>query len=281
MDRKPVFGLQLVQGLPEAPELVLRQETLRAPRPVARHEAAGVAPRRQQSPRLRTVHHPRQRGHRVVRRHRRLAQTVVQLGNMLTAERRNRHLAERRQNVLADHLAVALDRERLAANLRVLAQVPLGKLGHRRPAFGTSPGPRLLARLDPGQERLPPAPCLVRRDRAVPADRDPLRALGAAPLHQIRLGAVGIDPNPEARHVPVPADELPVPRPQAVDHAVRQRLPFRSRHIAAPSDTYAIRAGDKPGSPAETAGSARTKSSSMLPPTRAAATFSASRERCA
>ena len=153
---------------------------------------------------------------------------------MLAAQSGDRHLAEPGQEVLADHTAVALDRERLAADLHVLAQIPLRQIGYCRRLIGPRPGPGLLARLDTAQERRSPLPRLVRRDRPVPAHRDPPGPPGSATLHQIRLHTVGIDPDPEAAQIPVPVDDLLVARPQAVDHAVRQRLLLQSRHVNAP-----------------------------------------------
>ena len=58
----------------------------------------------------------------------------MQRRNMLAPERRGRQLAELRQEVLANNLAVRPRRGRLAANQNMFLQIPGREFGHRRAA---------------------------------------------------------------------------------------------------------------------------------------------------
>ncbi len=155
---------------------------------------------------------------------------------------------------------------RLAAHGHMLFEIPPRKLAHG----GTSGrlhrfGHGLIARLDPGDDQRRPLTRLLRAEHSVPAHRDPLRSPRSPGLGDIDLAARGIDPHPESRELVIPEHRVLLDL-QLLDRAVRERLVFQLRHVIQPHAASVL-----PG----------PRWAPMLSPTRVAASFSASRIRCA
>ena len=144
---------------------------------------------------------------------------------MLAPERGNRQLAEHRQYMRVDHLAISPGRVRLAAHRHMLREISFGELGHRRTGICERLGRRyrFLARLDAGDDERRPSARPVGGDHPVPAEGNPLRSARSPALDQVDLGAGRIYAHSEALEFPVPDDDVLVLDGQAVDGTLRQR----------------------------------------------------------
>ena len=124
---------------------------------------------------------------------------VVQIGNVFPLNLGDRHVAEFGQHEFLDQPAAGFDGPRLAPNLDMLGQIPLGEFGDGGPrrllrGFGL----RVLPGLDAGDHLGRLASGLVRRDHTVTVDGDALGLAAHPCLDDIDLGSVGVDltPNP-------------------------------------------------------------------------------------
>ena len=124
-----------------------------------------------------------------------------------------------------------------------------------------------------GEDERGTAAGLVGADDPVAADGDALGPCGAPGLHDIDLGARGIDADAEAGERAVPDHRVPARR-EGVHDALRDRRP---RQPAGVYDTV-YDTHDAPSFPAPAAGA---MSAPMLAPTLAADTLSVSRARWA
>ena len=207
MRRDATARLCLVERTPKPAELGRRQEPLPRLLAVLHPARARVAPLGHQPPGLRHVEHTRQQVQRPVRHHRRRPHRVVQLPHVLPPDATKRQLPQRRHDALLRPSAVRPHRARLAVLLRVLLEIPLGKLGDRRSVRALRRQRlrhRLLARLDPRDDQRRPPPRLLRRDHPVPAHRKPPPRAPRAGLHHVVFRAGRVDPDAEARLLRVP-----------------------------------------------------------------------------
>ncbi|MDE0388128.1 MAG: hypothetical protein OXI75_05480 [Rhodospirillales bacterium] len=96
---------------------------------------AGIAAFRHETPAFAQPVHVRQNLDRPVRRHRMGAQALLQFDDVALLDRRDRHLAECRQNIAADHAADMHLRVRLQSHRDMLFQISGSEIGDRRAVF--------------------------------------------------------------------------------------------------------------------------------------------------
>ncbi len=145
---------------------------------------------------------------------------MLQIGDMAAPDLGDRALSEGGDDIALDGEPVLGCGGGLAAHRDMLAQVTLGKrgkggaCGFLRRAFC-----EVLAGVHAGDDEGGTAAGLVGADDAVAADGDALRACGAPGLHDVDLGAGGIDADAEAGERAVPDHRVPARR-EGVDDAL-------------------------------------------------------------
>ena len=162
------------------------------------HEAAGVGTVLAQAPGLREIEHLPDHLEDAVRLVGCVPVLVMQGGDVFPVYVVDRHLAEIGDHEFLHQPAAGLDRPRLAPDLDVLDQIPLGELGdggHGRRLRGFGIG--VFTGLDAGDDLGRLGAGLLRRDDAVPADRDALRLAARPGLDEVDLGARGYTRTPK------------------------------------------------------------------------------------
>ena len=213
-------------------ELRLREEPLPLLLLVLLDMAARVAAVRAQAPGFCQVEHLPDHFEDPVRLVGRVPVLVVQIGDVLALDLGDRHVAQVGQHEFLDQPATRFDRPRLAPNLDMLDQIPLGEFGDggsRRLLRGV--GLRVLPGLDAGNHLGRLAPRLVGRDHAVSVDGDALGLAAHPCLDDVDLGPVGIDANTKTGQVPVPVDGLLVADRQLPDGPLRDGSVLKFGHF--------------------------------------------------
>ena len=138
---------------------------------------------------------------------------MLQIGDMAAPDFGDRALAEGGDDIALDGEPVLGGGRGLAAHRDMLAQVALGKRGKggARGFLGLLLC-RVLAGAHAGDDERGAAAGFCRADDPVAADGDALRARRAPGLHDIDLGAGGIDADAEAGQRAVPDHRVPARR---------------------------------------------------------------------
>ena len=142
-----------------------------------------------------------------------VAEGVLQVGDLAAPDFRDRPLAEGGDDIALDGEPVLGGGGGLAAHRDMLAQVTLGKRSKGGACgFLGRALCEVLARPDTGDDEGGTAAGFCRADDAVAAHGDALRARRAPGLHDIDLGARGIDAHAEAGERAVPDHRVPACR---------------------------------------------------------------------
>ena len=211
--------LRFLQHPAELPILVRREEPLAPDLPVTAHRPARVPPRRDQLQRLGHVEHPRQDLNRRVRRLRRLAQPVVELRDPRPVDHAYGQLAKLGQDVRLDRVAVGRPDLLPTVHLHMALHVALRQPRHRELGLGRR-RERLQPPLDAVDDPSGPLAGLVGHQLSVAPERDTLRPVRAARLHDEDLSARGMDPEAEALEVAVPEHGVLAGDGEGVDGAL-------------------------------------------------------------
>ena len=209
-------GLQPVERPAEPAVLGVRQEPLTRPRPVLAHRPARVRPGLAQAPLHSQGQHLADDLEHRVRRMRLAAHRMVQFRHLHAPDRADRHLPQRRQDVVVERPPVDPGGRCRAARRHPIAHVAFRQVGHGR--LGRRRGrQRVLAPLDAVDGNYRAAARLLGGNLAMATQGRAPRPAGTPALDDILLQARRIDPDAEARQVPVPEDGVPVLDRQRVD----------------------------------------------------------------
>ena len=138
---------------------------------------------------------------------------MLQIGDMAAPDFGDRALAEGGHDIALDGEPVLGGGGGLAAHRDMLAQVALGEGGKGGACGFLGLGLcQVLAGVHAGDDEGGTAAGFCRADDAVAADGDALRARGAPGLHDVDLGAGGIDADAEAGERAVPDHRVPARR---------------------------------------------------------------------
>ena len=144
---------------------------------------------------------------------------MLQIGDLAAPDFGDRARAEGGHDIALDGEPVLGGGRGLAAHRDMLAQVALGKGGKGGARGLLRRALRVLAGVHAGDDERRAAAGLVCADDAVAAHGDALRAGGAPGLHDVDLGAGGIDADAEAGERAVPDYRVPA-RGEGVDSAL-------------------------------------------------------------
>ena len=174
--------------------------------------AAGVGGLLNHAPGHGLVDQARERRDHQVGHGRAVAEGVLQVGDLAAPDFGDRPLAEGGHDIALDGEPVLGGGGGLAAHRDMLAQVTLGEGGKGGACGFLGRALRVLAGPDAGDDEGGTAAGFCGADDAVAAHGDALRARRAPGLHDIDLGARGIDAHAEAGEGAVPDHRVPARR---------------------------------------------------------------------